>query len=160
VKAGDLKHPITLERPVTATDAKGNRQAVWKAYANVRASMKDVSGREFFEAQAHQALDIVTFGIRWRDDISAEHRIVIGGPKEGRPKAGLETASLGYERRAGGKGPCQPGAGQDGRKEAQTGAARMCEPCRQVYEIVHINHLGFRRDFMHVKARRIQGEGV
>lgn len=109
MKAGDLKHKITIERPIYSTDAKGNRRTAWEDVVTCWASMADVSGRDFYAAQAHQAQDTVTFGIRWRDSISKECRVRHGS---------------------------------------------------QVYQIEQINHLGYKRDFMHVKARMICGEGV
>ncbi len=108
MKAGDLKHRITLERPVDTTDARGNRRTVWQPFATCMASMADVSGRDFYAAQAYQAQDTVTFGIRWRDALNKECRIDHMGQK---------------------------------------------------YQIEQINHLGYKRDFMHIKARRITGEG-
>ena len=109
MKAGDLKHQIVIERPETTTDAKGNRRTAWVPVVTCWASMADVSGRDFYAAQAHQAQDVVTFGIRWLDSIDKECRII-----------------------------------HDGR----------------VYHIEQINHLGYKRDFLHVKAREIRGEGV
>lgn len=109
MKAGDLKHKITIERPETATDARGNRRTTWVPVVTCWASMADVSGRDFYSAQAHQAQDIVTFGIRWRESVNKECRIQHSG---------------------------------------------------QVYHIEQINHLGYKRDFMHIKARMVCGEGA
>lgn len=109
MKAGDLKHRITIEKPTYTTDARGNRRAEWTVVSTCWASMADVSGRDFYEAQAHQAQDTVTFGIRWRESIDRECRIRHGGA---------------------------------------------------IYHIEQINHLGYKRDYMHVKARMIRGEGT
>ena len=75
MKAGDLKHRITIERPKETTDDCGNRRTNWQPIATCWASMADVSGRDFYAAQAYQAQDTVTFGIRWRDSINKECRI-------------------------------------------------------------------------------------
>lgn len=107
MKAGDLKHQITIERPKTITDAKGNRRATWVPVLTCWASMADVSGRDFYVAQAHQSQDIVTFGIRWRDSVDKECRIRHGA---------------------------------------------------HVYQIEQINHLGYKQDFMHIKARMVCGK--
>lgn len=110
MKAGDLRQPIRLECPVASVDSGGNRVTTWKPLpVTVYASMKDVSGREFYAAQAYQAQDVVTFGIRWRDDITEEWRIVHHGIP---------------------------------------------------YKIEQINHLGYKRDFMHIKAKAVKGKGV
>ena len=108
MKAGDLRQAIMIVRPVTGpVDAKGNKPVSWQAVASVRASVSDVSGRDFYAAQAYQAQDVVTFGIRWRDDVTPDCRVLFGG---------------------------------------------------QAYTIEQINHLGYRKDYMHIKARLTKGK--
>ena len=79
MKAGDLKHRITIERPEETTDDRGNRRTTWRHVVTCWASMADVSGRDFYAAQAYQAQDTVTFGIRWRDSIDRVCRILHAG---------------------------------------------------------------------------------
>ena len=50
MKAGDLKHRITIERPKETTDDRGNRRTKWQPIATCWASMADVSGRDFYAA--------------------------------------------------------------------------------------------------------------
>ncbi len=109
MKAGDLRHRVTLQRPEWTTDARGARRTTYVDMAVVYASMADVSGRDFFEAQAYRAQDVVTIGIRWRDDVDTSWRLVHGNV---------------------------------------------------AYEILAINHLGYRRDYLHIKARQTRGEGT
>jgi SPP1 family predicted phage head-tail adaptor len=108
--AGDLKHLITLLSPAGYTlSADGQRKLNYDVAAHVYASMADVSSRDFYAAQAYNAADTVTFGIRWRDDILATWRVRHNGI---------------------------------------------------TYEIIEVNHLGYKRDFIHLKCRRVQGEVV
>lgn len=108
--AGDLKHLITLLSPAGYTlSADGQRKLKYDVAAHVYASMADVSSRDFYAAQAYNAADTVTFGIRWRDDILATWRVRHNGI---------------------------------------------------TYEIIEVNHLGYKRDFIHLKCRRVQGEVV
>ena len=108
--AGDLKHLITLLSPAGYTlSADGQRKLQYAVAAHVYASMADVSSRDFYAAQAYNAADTVTFGIRWRDDILATWRVRHNGI---------------------------------------------------TYEIIEVNHLGYKRDFIHLKCRRVQGEVV
>lgn len=79
IKAGDLKHPVTLQRPAVSTNEKGKRLTTWEDVAQVYAGKADVSGREFYEALAYHAEDTVTFTIRWRDDVQATWRLVHAG---------------------------------------------------------------------------------
>lgn len=79
IKAGDLKHPVTLQKPVYTTNEKGKRIPVWADVVTVYAGKADVSGREFYAAQAYHAEDVVTFTIRWRTDVKATWRLVHHG---------------------------------------------------------------------------------
>ena len=74
IKAGDLRHPVTLLRPVSQT-AAGRRTVTWTEAAHLHAAKADVSGREFFQAQAYHAEDIVTFTMRWKDGVDATWRL-------------------------------------------------------------------------------------
>lgn len=75
IKAGDLRQIVTLLRPRQVIGANGRRTVEWDEIPNVYAQKSDVSGREFFQAQAYNAEDIVTFTIRWRSDVNATWRI-------------------------------------------------------------------------------------
>lgn len=94
IKAGDLRHVVTLQRPMTTVNDKGRRLTGWQDAATVHAGKSDVSGREFYAAQAFHAEDIVTFTIRWRDDVQAKWRLV----HRGTPYDILEVNHLGYMR--------------------------------------------------------------
>jgi SPP1 family predicted phage head-tail adaptor len=76
MKSGDLRHPVDLLKPVTGTDSR--RTTSYVKQATVYAAKSDVSGREFFQAHAVNAEDIVTFTIRWRDDIDTTWRVQHG----------------------------------------------------------------------------------
>lgn len=89
------------------TDDRSNRRTEWVPVATVWASKADVSGRDFYAAQAYQAQDVVTFGLRWRDDLTVDCRILHGDDE---------------------------------------------------YKIEQINHLGYKRDFVHVKTRLVRGK--
>ena len=75
IKAGDLRHPVTLLRPETVTNDKGRRITSWVSADLVYAAKNDVSGKEFYQAQAFHAEDTVTFTIRWRSDVDATWRV-------------------------------------------------------------------------------------
>lgn len=76
MKAGDLKHPITLLKPVSAVnETTRRRETTWTEMPTVYAAKSDVSGREFWQAQAYHAEDVVTFTLRWRDDVDTTWRL-------------------------------------------------------------------------------------
>ena len=94
IKAGDLRQLVTLQRPVNQVNEKGRRITGWEDVATVHAGKADVSGREFYQAQAFHAEDVVTFTLRWRDDVTADWRLVHGSAAYNI----LEVNHLGYMR--------------------------------------------------------------
>ena len=73
IKAGDLRTEITLMRP----DERGtaNKRGVsFVDVVTVPAGRYAVSERQFFEAHAAKAEDIVTFTIRWREGVTDKWR--------------------------------------------------------------------------------------
>lgn len=94
IKAGDLRHPVELWKPVTTLGEHNRRSTSFAKQCTVYAAKSDVSGREFFQAHAVNAEDIVTFTIRWRDDIDTTWRVKHHGETYGI----LEVNHLGYMR--------------------------------------------------------------
>ena len=94
MKAGDLRCPVDLYKPTTVTGDHNRRTTIFGKVATVMAAKSDVSGREFFQAHAVNAEDIVTFTIRWRDDIDTTWRVKHGADVFNI----LEVNHLGYMR--------------------------------------------------------------
>lgn len=94
IKSGDLRHPVTLLKPVTVKGEHNRRTTTWEEVTKVYAAKSDVSGREFYQAHAINAEDIVTFTIRWRDDIDTSWRVKHGAATYNI----LEVNHLGYMR--------------------------------------------------------------
>ena len=94
IKAGDLRHPVDLMKPVTTQDEHRRRSTTYTKVATVYAAKSGVSGREFFQAHAVNAEDIVTFTIRWRDDIDTTWQVKKGNTTWNI----LEVNHLGYMR--------------------------------------------------------------
>ena len=67
---GDLKQIVTIQAPITRTDKAGNRITSFKNVVTVRAAKEDVSARDFFQADANQNTDVVTFTIRRRMELN------------------------------------------------------------------------------------------
>ena len=56
MKAGTLRHRVTVEHRAETRDAYGGVTAVWSAFASsVPAAILPISGREFFAAEANQS---------------------------------------------------------------------------------------------------------
>ena len=75
IKAGDLRHAVTLIRPDTTLGEHQRRTTVWTDVRTVMAKRQDVSGREFYAAHAVNAEDIVTFTTRYRADVDSTRRL-------------------------------------------------------------------------------------
>ena len=75
-KAGDLRQDITLLEP-TVTMNGNRRETTWTEHG-AWAGKRDVSAKEYFEAQAYHAEDTITFVIRWREGITTAWRVQHG----------------------------------------------------------------------------------
>lgn len=80
IKAGDLRTQVTLMRPTGEREKDLNsstrrRGVTFEDAATVAAARSEVSGREFYAAHAVHAEDVVTFTLRWRDDVTAAWRV-------------------------------------------------------------------------------------
>jgi len=76
VKIGDLRHRITFQRENKTADDYRGHTSTWDDVATVWAKVEPVSGREYY--YSHQLKNAIShkITIRYRDDISAELRIV------------------------------------------------------------------------------------
>lgn len=108
VNVGSLKHRVELLRQVASKkpDKDGIRKVRYVSICKTMAAIRDVSGRQFFEAAAHQMEDVVTFTIRYREGLEAAGLRIVWG--------------------------------------------------QAAYDAIYINHLGYRRDYMQIKARQVQ----
>lgn len=112
MNVGRFKHQITIQRPDydnETTDKYGRRSFPWVDVVQLFAQVGDVSGRDFYEAAAHQLQNTVTFTVRWVPGITANMRVMFDGI---------------------------------------------------AYDIDQINHLGYRRDFLRIKAHATASEGA
>lgn len=81
MRAGTLRHTVTLQSPGGTKDAFGSRLTTWDDVADVPASVEPISGREQFLAAQRQATTSHIVTIRYGDtwsDIDATWRIKFG----------------------------------------------------------------------------------
>jgi len=78
MKAGDLRHRITIQENQPVKDAEGIVQDNWVDIATVWAAIKPLSGRELLAAQAVQSETTGTIEIRYRAGITPSQRAVFG----------------------------------------------------------------------------------
>lgn len=76
---GDLRHRVTLQRLATSEDEALELVTEWVDVATVWASVKALSARELIQSQAMQSAVSVRIIIRYRDDVTADMRIIHRG---------------------------------------------------------------------------------
>jgi len=75
MRAGDLRHRVTLQRPVESREASGEILTVYQDYLTVWAAIEPISGREYFAAQQVQSDATARIRIRYRPGINERLRV-------------------------------------------------------------------------------------
>lgn len=76
---GTLRDAIELWSPEAGIDSQGNACTTWQLTAAIHAEARDLSGREFFAAAAHQLENVMQFKIRWRQGLTTGTRLRYAG---------------------------------------------------------------------------------
>ena len=79
MKAGLLRNRITIQQKVNGKDALGQTVDQWVDVCNVRAEIRDMSGREYQSSQAEQSQTDCKILIRHRNDITPDMRVLGNG---------------------------------------------------------------------------------
>lgn len=79
LRAGDLKHRVTLQNPTKMRSATGSPTLGWQTVATVWASVRGMSGRDVIMAAQAQALVTHKVMIRYRSDVNAQTRMLYEG---------------------------------------------------------------------------------
>lgn len=78
MKAGDLRHRITIQENRPVKDAEGIVQDSWVDLITAWAAIKPLSGRELLAAQAVQSETTGTVQIRYQAGIKPSQRVIFG----------------------------------------------------------------------------------
>lgn len=78
MRAGALKHRITIQQSIAGQDGYGEPVKSWSDVAAVWADVRDMTGREFLAAQAVQAGVTTKITIRYRPGVTAAMRVLHG----------------------------------------------------------------------------------
>lgn len=85
MKAGDLRHRITIQAPPEPEDVSqdnyGQEKPGWSRFAIVNAAIEPLSGREFWNAQQIQATQVTRIRIRYLAGVTERMRVVWGERK-------------------------------------------------------------------------------
>lgn len=79
LKAGSLKHRVTIQNPTKTRSASGSASLGWGTVATVWASVRGMSGRDVIMAAQAQALVTHKVMIRYRTDVNAQTRLLYEG---------------------------------------------------------------------------------
>jgi len=80
MRAGELRHRVTLQRLVDGQDEAGQPTQVPQDVATVWAKVEDLTGREYVAARQVPVSEVSTrVTIRWRADVEPSMQVVAGG---------------------------------------------------------------------------------
>lgn len=81
MKAGQLRHRVTIERLDVGQDSAGAIVESWSEFAVVWAAVEPIGGREYWQAQQVAAENSVRVRIRYVEGVVPTMRIVYGSRK-------------------------------------------------------------------------------
>lgn len=81
MRAGRLRHRITIQQPGTTQDSYGEENAAgtWTTFATRWAAVEPLQGREYFAAQQHLARVTTRFILRKINGVTPKMRILFDG---------------------------------------------------------------------------------
>lgn len=75
ITAGELRHRMTIQAPVETRSAAGDSVPAWTTIATVWASVRAISGREFWAGSQVYAEASMEVRIRYRADVRSSWRL-------------------------------------------------------------------------------------
>lgn len=78
MQSGQLSERVKLQQQTSDQDEFGQVTGGWTDVAEVWAEVRDVSGKEYFAAQANQNAVQTKIRIRWREGVVPSMRVVHG----------------------------------------------------------------------------------
>lgn len=79
IRAGSLRHRVTLQTPVITQDAFGGQVKSWQNVTDLWAMVESLSGSELIAARQIFAEALYKVTIRYYPSITDKHRIVYNG---------------------------------------------------------------------------------
>jgi SPP1 family predicted phage head-tail adaptor len=78
MRAGKLKHRMTIQTPGQIRDPAGQPSTGWIDFDTVWADVRYLNGRQFLASSAEKNAATVSIRVRWRTDLNAAMRVVYG----------------------------------------------------------------------------------
>lgn len=79
MRAGELRHRVTIQQFTAARDAVGGETKTWSDLATVYAAALPISGREYVALRQAQSDITIRFRLRYRSGINTGMRVVWDG---------------------------------------------------------------------------------
>jgi SPP1 family predicted phage head-tail adaptor len=76
MRAGLLRHTVTVEAPTETQNEYGEPATTWTTVATVYARREDLTGREYFAAQQVNSETTTRFTLRYIAGITTKHRLL------------------------------------------------------------------------------------
>ena len=76
MRAGWLRHRVTIQEKVVTRDAYGEEDFTWANVRTVWASVEPMRGREFLQAQTEQVVYDTIVRMRYGIDVTPENRLM------------------------------------------------------------------------------------
>lgn len=78
MRAGKLRHRLSVQKPVETRNAYGEPVPSWETFATVWGSVEPLRGREMWAAKEKEARIDVRIRTRYLSDVTAKMRIIHG----------------------------------------------------------------------------------
>lgn len=78
MRAGKLKHRVTIQTPGQVRDPAGQPSTGWTDFDTVWADVRYLNGRQFLTSNAEKNAATASIRVRWRTDLNAAMRVVYG----------------------------------------------------------------------------------
>lgn len=78
MRAGELRHRVTLQQPAETRNEYGEAERTWSHVATVWAAVEPLSGREYFDSQQRQAAVSTRITLRYQPGITPHMRVLFG----------------------------------------------------------------------------------
>jgi len=75
MRSGFLRHYITLQMPIHATNARGEKTKSWVTYRSAWAGIQPTSGRDFLDVHQTESETTATITMRYIAGVKAHMRI-------------------------------------------------------------------------------------
>lgn len=78
MRAGKLKHRVTIQMPARVRDAAGQPAIGWTDFAKVWANVQYLNGRQFLTSNGEANSATASIRLRYRTDLNATMRVLYG----------------------------------------------------------------------------------